>query len=72
MCEKLYEGEKILLTRNCRRRLIKNLLPEKRNENMKTKQPRFKTRLDNEQSPVHRIQQHCFSLKLSKIESSNL
>ena len=25
---------KILRTRNCRRRFIKNLLPEKRNENM--------------------------------------
>ena len=26
--------EKCLRTRNCRRRFIKNLLPEKRNENM--------------------------------------
>ena len=41
VCEKLYVHEKILRTRNCRRRFIKNLLPEKRNENMKTKQPRF-------------------------------
>ena len=32
--EKFYLHEKILRTRNCRRRFIKNLLPEKRNENM--------------------------------------
>ena len=37
---------KTLRTRNCRRRFIKNLLPEKRNENMETKQPRFKSRLN--------------------------
>ena len=37
---------KILRTRNCRRRFIKNLLPEKRNENMSTKQPRLKSRLN--------------------------
>ena len=39
MYEKFYVHEKILRTRNCRRRFIKNLLPEKRNENMETKQP---------------------------------
>ena len=32
--EKLCEHEKILRTRNCRRKFIKNLLPEKRKENM--------------------------------------
>ena len=37
---------KILRTQNCRRRFIKNLLPEKRKENMYTKQPRFKSRLN--------------------------
>ena len=31
---KFYAHEKILLTQNCRRRFIKNLLPEKRKENM--------------------------------------
>ena len=39
MYEKFYVHEKNLRTRNCRRRFIKNLLPEKRNENMETKQP---------------------------------
>ena len=39
--------EKNLRTRNCRRVFIKNLLPEKRKENMLTKQPRFKSRLNN-------------------------
>ena len=34
MHEKSYEHEKILRTRNCRRRFIKNLPPEKRNENI--------------------------------------
>ena len=34
VCEKLYVDEKILRARNCRRRFIKNLLPEKRRENM--------------------------------------
>ena len=37
--------QKILRRRNCRRRFIKNLLPEKRKENMQTKQPRFKSQL---------------------------
>ena len=32
--EKFYVHEKILRTRNCRRRFIKNLLPEKSKENM--------------------------------------
>ena len=32
--KKFYVHEKILRTRNCRRRFIKNLLPEKRKENM--------------------------------------
>ena len=32
--EKFYVHGKILRTRNCRRRFIKNLLPEKRKENM--------------------------------------
>ena len=47
MYEKFYVHKKILRTRNCRRRFIKNLLPEKRNENIYTKQPRFKSRLKN-------------------------
>ena len=38
--------QKILRTRNCRRGFIKNLLPEKCNENMETKQPQFKLRLN--------------------------
>ena len=37
--------KKNLRTRNCRRRFLKKLLPEKRKENMETKQPRFKSRL---------------------------
>ena len=32
MYEKFYVHEKILRARNCRRRFIKNLLPEKRKE----------------------------------------
>ena len=44
--KKFYVHEKILCTRNCRRRFIKNLLPEKRKENMQTKQPRFKSQLN--------------------------
>ena len=34
VCEKFYAHEKILCTRNCRSKLIKNLLPEKRKENV--------------------------------------
>ena len=34
MHKKFYLHENILRTRNCRRRLIKNLLPEKRNEDV--------------------------------------
>ena len=34
MYEKFYVHEKILRARNCCRRFIKNLLPEKRKENM--------------------------------------
>ena len=34
--EKFYVHEKNLRTRNCRRRFIKNLLPEKRKENIYT------------------------------------
>ena len=37
--------EKILRTRNCRRKFIKNFLPEKRKENMLTKQTQLKSRL---------------------------
>ena len=32
--EKFYAHEKILRTQNCRRKFIKDLLPEKRKENM--------------------------------------
>ena len=32
--EKFYVYEKVIRTRNCRGRFIKNLLPEKRKENM--------------------------------------
>ena len=42
---KLYVHTKKLRTRNCRHKFTKNLLPEKRKENMKTKQPQFKSRL---------------------------
>ena len=38
---------KNLRTRNCHRKFIKNLLAEKRKENMQTKQPRFKLPLNN-------------------------
>ena len=38
---------KILCRRNCRRKFIRNLLLEKRKENMQTKQSRFKSRLKN-------------------------
>ena len=34
MHEKFYIHEQILRTRNCRRKFIKNVLPEKRKENM--------------------------------------
>ena len=34
MYVKIYVHEKILRIRNCRRRFIKNLLAQKRNENM--------------------------------------
>ena len=42
--------QKILRTRNYCRNFIKNLLPEKRIENMWTKQPRFTSRLNNYRS----------------------
>ena len=32
--QKIYVHKKILRTRNCRRKFIKNLLPDKRKENM--------------------------------------
>ena len=41
--EKTYIHEKILRTQNYRRKSIENLLPEKRKENMRTKQPQFKS-----------------------------
>ena len=44
--KKFYVHEKILRTRNCRRRFIKNVLPEKRKKNMQTKQPRLISRLN--------------------------
>ena len=34
VCEKFYIHEKNLCTPNCRRKFIKNLLPEKRKKNM--------------------------------------
>ena len=45
--EIFYVDEKILGTRNCQRKFIENLLTEKRKESMKTKQPRFKSRLND-------------------------
>ena len=45
--ETFYVHEKILRKRGCHRRFIKNLLPEKRKENMSTKQSQFKLRLKN-------------------------
>ena len=42
--KKKYVQGKILRTRNCRRRFIKNLLPEKCKENISTKQLRLKSR----------------------------
>ena len=44
--KKFYLHVKFLRTRHCRGRFIKNLLPEKRKENMQTKQPQFKARLN--------------------------
>ena len=46
MYETFYAHEKTLRARNCHRKFIKNLLPEKGKENMNTKQPRFKSRLN--------------------------
>ena len=43
--QKFYAHEKILRTRNCGCKFIKNLLPERRKENIEAKQPRFKSRL---------------------------
>ena len=37
--------KKRICTQNCSRTFIKNLLPEKRKENMKNKQTQFKSRL---------------------------
>ena len=45
--EKFYVHEKILPIRNYHRKFIINLYPEKRKENIKTKQPWFKWRLNN-------------------------
>ena len=45
--EKFYLHEKILRTRNCCSKFIKNLLPEKSKENMEAKQLRFKLPLNN-------------------------
>ena len=42
--QKILRSQKILRTRNCRRKFIKNLLPEKRKENMY--KSRFKSRLN--------------------------
>ena len=42
--EKFYVHEKILPTKKCVRKFIKNLLTEKGKENMETKQPRFESR----------------------------
>ena len=44
--EKFYVRGQILRTRNCRREFVKNLLPEKRKENMSTKQPLYKSPLN--------------------------
>ena len=45
--DKFYVDEKNLRAQNCSLKFIKNLLPEKHKENMQTKQPRFKSRLNN-------------------------
>ena len=44
--EKVYVHEKILCAQNCCRNIIKNILPEKRKENMQIKQGQFKLRLN--------------------------
>ena len=44
---KFYVYKKNWRTRNCRWKFIKKLLPEKRRENMSTKQPQFKSQLNN-------------------------
>ena len=36
-------------TRNCHRKFIKSLLPEKRKEKLQTKQPQFKSQLNKSQ-----------------------
>ena len=49
-----YVLKKILRTQNCRLKFIKYLLPEKRKENMQTKQPRFVSQL-NKSFPCFRF-----------------
>ena len=44
--KQFYVHEKNLPKRNCRLKFINNLLPEKRKENMQTKQPQFKLLLN--------------------------
>ena len=61
--------EQILRTRNCRRKFIKNLLPEKRKENMQTKQPRFKSRLNNHaKSTLIEHINNTISIEIEKIK----
>ena len=50
--EKYYLHEKNIHKRNCRRKFMKNLLTEKRKENMRTKQQRFKSRLNKDISVI--------------------
>ena len=53
--KKFYVLEKMLRTRNCRFKFIKHLLAEKRKENMYTKQPQFKSRLNKLKTIFHFI-----------------
>ena len=58
---KIFIHEKILCTRNCHGKFIKDLLPEKRKENMQTKQLSFKSRSNNEKYSHEYIQRKIVS-----------
>ena len=62
MYEKFYLHEKILHARNCCRRFIKSLLPEKRKENMSTKQRRFKSQLNQGKFDLRILSRKIFAV----------
>ena len=65
--EKFYLHQKILRTRNCLRKFIKNLLSEKHKENMQTKQPRFKSRLNKTEKLDKENSNFCY--RVGNVES---